>query len=142
MVRPVQLMEFPVFPPYTCKKCGVGNGFRNWFIDIGVDNDMPLDPRLQGAIYLCDQCTHDFIEDVQREELKYESARRLSEGTERTIISGPDALRSGENSTPVGSEQVDSEPEGFVDDSISTDSSSPTVVVPTVIDSRDGAITF
>lgn len=67
MVRPVQLMPRPVFPPYVCAQCGVGGGdSREWFIDIGVDNNMALDLRDQGAIYFCNICALNFITDVNR----------------------------------------------------------------------------
>jgi hypothetical protein len=58
-------METPVFIPYTCIRCGLGNGQREWFIDIGIDNEMALDNRNHGAIYYCNECIYNFISDVR-----------------------------------------------------------------------------
>lgn len=65
MVRPVQLLERPLFLPFTCAHCGVGGGKdREWFIDLGIDNEIALDLRDQGAVYLCNICIFNFMNEV------------------------------------------------------------------------------
>jgi hypothetical protein len=78
-MRPVLLMERPVFIPYTCAVCGVGGGAREWFIDIGIDNDASVDLRSQGAIYFCNICVFNFITEVHVAVSKWEEEHGRSD---------------------------------------------------------------
>lgn len=65
MTTPCQIMRSPVFPPYTCIRCGNGAGpFRDFFIDIGVSNELAVDLRDHGAIYFCNECALNLANDL------------------------------------------------------------------------------
>lgn len=65
MVSPILIMKSPTFPPYTCIRCGVGAGpFRNFFVDLGISNELAVDLRDHGAIYFCDQCARNLVNDL------------------------------------------------------------------------------
>lgn len=68
MVRPVNLVERPTFPPYVCIRCGLGAGEndRKYFVDLGIDLHYHFNPLHDGNIYFCDQCLRGLITDANR----------------------------------------------------------------------------
>ncbi len=65
MVRPYTIQDKPSMVPYTCIRCGVGQGRREWFVDLGWAIDHYFDTGNQ-AIYLCNECFGDMTVTVGR----------------------------------------------------------------------------
>jgi len=147
-MRPVFLSEVPIFIPYTCKRCGVGPGNeRKYFIDIGVDNDMSLDMREQGAIYFCNECFKNLVTDAQILIHQYDLEHEVGTGTSSE---GDAGTVEEPESDPTGSFEFDTESEGLdqpastaVDDVNPDIQSEPRVrTFASGGESRSGSLTF
>lgn len=113
MVRPVTLHEKPIFVPYVCIQCGLGEGRRDWFVDLGFAIDHYFDTNNQ-AIYLCSECFNNLTLEVSRLVLIFRKEHEKWEGEEPTYnwMDNND-VRESESGKPVfGSEGNPEEPTG------------------------------
>ena len=83
MVRPITLHEKPVFVPYVCIQCGLGEGRREWFLDLGFAIDHYFDTNNQ-AIYLCNECYNNLTLEVGRLVSVFRKDHEKWEGEEPT----------------------------------------------------------
>lgn len=84
--RPYLVLQNPVFPPYVCIQCGVGQGRREWFVDLGFTIDQYFDVDNK-AIYLCNECYNGMLSDVGQLLLKFRQEHERWEGAETPTYS-------------------------------------------------------
>jgi hypothetical protein len=70
-VNPVQLWPAPHYHPFACIRCGLGNGQREYFIDLGLNLSGYFNPMNEGSIYYCNECVSNLIGDINREVAKW-----------------------------------------------------------------------
>jgi hypothetical protein len=64
----VNILERPIFPPYQCIVCGVGDPRqRKWFVDTQINLDNIFNPQNHGSIYLCNECWDSLALSVARD---------------------------------------------------------------------------
>ena len=112
MARPYQVMQRPIFTPYVCIQCGVGEGRREWFVDLGlpIDQYFNMDNH---AIYLCNECYNGMTLDIGRLIVQFRHDHEKWEGGETITYTlfkeSQDDVReseSGEQNSGVGEDQL------------------------------------
>lgn len=133
MPRPLTIHEKPVFVPYVCIQCGLGEGRREWFVDLGFAIDAYFDTNNQ-AIYLCNECFNNMTLEVGRllqvfrkDHEKWEGEEptyHWFEGQELNDIRESESVGStgGIEGTPEDSTGVDSSSDGNDQDTEPNDS--------------------
>ncbi|MET0787530.1 MAG: hypothetical protein ABWY25_12595 [Paenisporosarcina sp.] len=116
MVRPITIHEKPNFIPFVCIQCGVGEGRREWFLDLGFAIDHYFDVDNQ-AIYLCNECYSNLTTTVSRLLMDFRKEHAKWVGSEKPTynwIEDHDVRES----EPIGPDAV---PPGYVDLNEGTD---------------------
>ena len=128
MVRPLTIHEKPIFVPYVCIQCGLGEGRREWFLDLGfaIDNYFSVDNQ---AIYLCNECYNDMtltvgrlIQTFRQDHEKWNSEEIPTYSWANDNMEVEEEVNSSDvrESEPIGPDAV---PPGYVDLNEGTDSS-------------------
>lgn len=121
MVRPVTIHEKPIFVPYVCIQCGLGDKPREWFVDLGfaIDHYFQTD---NAAVYLCNECYFNITDSVGKLLNTYRQDHARWSGEETVTPSY--AWMEGTNDIRESESGPDSVPPGYVEIPTGTDSSS------------------
>lgn len=125
MAKPFVVMEKPIFIPYVCIQCGVGDGRREWYVDLGFSIDHFLDTD-SVAVYLCNECYVSMTMDVGRLISQFRKEHEKWQGAEPTYewARQHDDRRFESTGSIEGSTSVDSGTDGNDQDAESNDSES------------------
>lgn len=128
----VNVLERPIFPPYQCLVCGVGNpNERKWFVDTQFNLDNLFNPQNHGSIYLCNECWDSLALDVAKTaqvfvlgQVPWEDGDYVTptyDSTEELITDGPGTGTepgvSDSESTGTDTDTVDDDPDSEGGDS-------------------------
>ena len=62
MTLPVMVVDQPYIPPFWCGRCRADAGSREWFLDTGIDVEVP--GATDGRMFICNKCVDDFVQAI------------------------------------------------------------------------------